>query len=116
MRVGFLFNHYAPHQVPHAAPYAFELSRLRPEWEIILACSTAAEARMAGRIAGLYPGERTRLQRLHPSLKTRWKNLRFGQERFVRKKGILAENLAFFQSLDALVTPERHSMLLRTKL
>jgi hypothetical protein len=116
MRVGFLFNHYAPHQVPHAAPYAFELSRLRPDWEIVLACSTPAEERLARKIAALYPGERTRSERLRPSLMTRLKDLRFGRRRFVRKKGILADNLAFFRSLDALVAPERHCLMLRRQL
>ena len=37
MRVGFLFNHYAVHQVPHAAPYAFELSRNYPDIDVVIA-------------------------------------------------------------------------------
>ena len=38
-RVGFLFNHYATHQVPHAAPYAFELSRRHPNLHVVYALS-----------------------------------------------------------------------------
>ena len=42
MRIGFLFNHYAVHKVPHAAPYAFELSRRRPDFEVVVTCSSDA--------------------------------------------------------------------------
>ena len=47
MRVGFLFNHYAVHQVPQAAPYAFELSRNYPDFEVVIACSSEQEMHTA---------------------------------------------------------------------
>ncbi len=115
VRVGFLFNHYAPHQVPHAAPYAFELSRQRPDWEVLLACSTAAEERVAGRIRTLYPGERTRTVRLRASALVRLAEPFKSSRKFKRKKGVLANNLDFFGGLDALVAPERHSSMLRDR-
>lgn len=66
MRVGFLFNHYSLQQMPHAAPYAYELSRRHPELEVIIATSTEAEVDMARSIEALYPGHRCRLLRLYP--------------------------------------------------
>jgi len=48
-RVGFLFNHYATHQVPHAAPYAFELSRRHPEVEVTIAASSDPDHDVAAR-------------------------------------------------------------------
>lgn len=115
MRVGFLFNHYAEHQVLHAAPYAFELSRQSPEIDVILACSTAAEMRMARAIATLYPGHRCSFQRLHLSWRKRLISPFKDPWKFQRKKKILSCNLDFFRSLDALVTPERTSLRLRKK-
>jgi hypothetical protein len=115
VRVGFLFNHYAPHQVPHAVPYAFELSRQRPDWEVLLACSTTAEERVAGRIRTLYPGERTRTVRLRASALVRLTDPFKSSRKFRRKKGVLANNLDFFCRLDALVAPERHSSMLRDR-
>ena len=115
MRVGFLFNHYAVHQVPHAAPYAFELSRQRPDYEVIIACSSRQELETARKIGTLYPGHRARFRLLCPAwyyrlvdpIRSRWK--------FKRKKMVLRNNLDFFRSLDALVAPERHCMKLRTE-
>jgi len=115
MRVGFLFNHYSPHQVPHAAPYAYELSRRHSELEVIIATSTEAEADMARSIGGLYPGHRCALLRLRPAW---WYSLIdpvVSKFTFERKKRILKDNLDFFRSLDALVAPERHCRRLRTQ-
>lgn len=114
MRVGFLFNHYSPHQVPHAASYAYELSRRHPEFEVIIATSTEAESDMARSIGEFYPGHRSTLIRLRP---TWWYPLIdpvVSKFAFMRKNRILKDNLDFFRSLDALVAPERHCRRLRT--
>jgi hypothetical protein len=116
MRIGFLFNHYFTHQVPHAAPYAFELSRRHPEHEVIVACSSRAEERAARRIATLYPGHLAVYHRLHLPLALRYEDLKLSKSRFKKKKWILEQNLDFFHSLDALVAPERHCYMLRKKL
>jgi hypothetical protein len=115
MQIGFLFNHYAPHQVPHAAPYAFELSRRHPEIDVTVACATAAEERLARRIAGLYPEHRARFVRLHPGPVERLLDLWQSARKFARKKGVLRRHLGFFRSLDALVAPERHCYMLRSR-
>lgn len=115
MRIGFLFNHYSSHQVPHAVPYAYELSRRHPEFEVIIFTSTEAEVKMARSIGELYPGHHCTLLRLCPA---RWYSLIdpvVSKFVFVRKNRILKDNLDCFRSLDALVAPERHCRRLRTQ-
>lgn len=115
MRVGFLFNHYAVHQVPHAAPYAFELSREQPGIEVIVACSSKAQMATAKAISRLYPGHRVQFKLLRPAWYYDLVDKPLSKWKFGRKKMVLRNNLDFFRSLDALVTPERHSMKLRTQ-
>lgn len=114
MRVGFLFNHYSPHQMPHAAPYAYELSRRHPGFEVIIATSSEAEVAMARSIGALYPGHRCRLVRLYPAWWYRLLDPFVSLFIFGRKNRILKDNLNFFRSLDALVSPERHCRRLHT--
>ncbi|NJD69619.1 MAG: hypothetical protein FIA90_13410 [candidate division NC10 bacterium] len=114
MRIGFLFNHYSPHQMPHAAPYAFELSRRHPEFEVIIVTSTEVEVEMARSIGALYPGHRCMLLRLYPAWWYRLIDPLVSLFVFGRKTRILRDNLGFFRSLDALVSPERHCRRLHT--
>ncbi|MBI2884518.1 MAG: hypothetical protein HYY11_11535 [Candidatus Methylomirabilis oxyfera] len=114
MRVGFLFNHYSTHQMPHAAPYAYELSRRHPEFEVIIVTATEAEVDMARSIGTLYPGHRCRLLRLYPTWWYRLIDPLVSLFVFGRKDRILKDNLDLFCSLDALVSPERHCGRLHT--
>jgi hypothetical protein len=115
MRIGFLFNHYTVHQVPHAAPYAFELSRNYPDLDVVIACSSKQELDTARTIGMLYPGHRCWFKLLKPAwyyslvdpIVSKWK--------FKRKEMVLHHNLDFFRTLEALVAPERHCMKLRVK-
>ena len=95
MRVGFLFNHYAVHQVPHAAPYAFELSRRQPDFEVIIACSSRQELKAAQMIGQLYPGHRVRFKLLHPPWYYRLIDPVVSRWKFKRKKMVLQNNLEF---------------------
>ena len=115
MRVGFLFNHYAVHQVFHAAPYAFELSRMHPGFEVVLACSTNAELGLVRRIGRLYPGHRCQLVRLRAPKLYRAVDPIVQKWFLLRKEMVLRHNLDFFRSLDALVAPERHCFKLRSR-
>ena len=115
MRIGFLLNHQAVHQVPHSAPYAFELSRRHPEFEVIIAASTQAEFDLAGTIGNLYPGHRCEMLRLNPEW---WYSLVdpvLSKITFKHKKRVLENNLEFFRGLDTLVAPERKCRYLRTR-
>jgi hypothetical protein len=116
VRIGFLFNHFFVHQVPHAAPYAFELSRRRPDFEVIIVCSSKQELKWAERIGTLYPGHRCVFKRIGPAWYNRPRALVMAPFTFKRKKMVLESNVDFFRSLDALVAPERHCIMLRSKL
>jgi hypothetical protein len=117
MRIGFLFNHYAAHQVPHCAPYAFELSRRHPQHEVLIACSTDAELEFARSIGELYPGHDCQPVRLRAGLVNRIVDPLLSRWwTFSRKTSVLRNNLPFFESLDVLVSPERHCVKLRKML
>ena len=115
MRVGFLFNHYAVHQVPHAAPYAFELSRNYPDLDVVIACSSKQEMHTARAIGELYPGHHCRFKLLKPAWYYQLVDAFVSRRKFKRKDMVLRHNLDFFQTLEALVAPERHCMRLRTR-
>jgi hypothetical protein len=114
LRVGFLFNHYFPHQVPHAAPYAFELSRRYQDIEVIVACSSCQEMDLAKAIGALYPGHSCKFKMLTVPWYYRKIDPIVSRWLFMRKRIILHHNLRFFRGLDALVSPERTCMDLRT--
>ncbi len=115
MKIGFLFNHYAPHQVPHAAPYAFELSRRHLQYQVVIACASRQEMALAKEIATLYPGHRCQFVRLSPPRYYQLIDPLVSKWSFKRKKEVLKNNLDFFRTLDVLVAPERHCMKLRTQ-
>ncbi len=115
MRVCFLFNHYAAHQVAHAAPFAFELSRREPGASVVVACTSAAQLEAAARIGALYPGHRAELVQLRMSLGYRALDALLSRFVFVAKRGMLASNLAFFRAFDAVVAPEKNCLELRTR-
>jgi hypothetical protein len=92
MRIGFVLNHYETHQVPHVAPTAFALSRLRPEWHIEIMCSTAAEAHFAADIAVHYPGKRVLISRLRVQLYARTIDPLVSQVSFRRKRAVQRAN------------------------
>lgn len=98
MRVGFLFNRYFPYQVPHAAPYAFELSRRYPDIEVIVACSTRHEMELVETIGALYPGHRCKFQILMLSMIYKKIDPIVSRWKFMPKRRVilLAQNLNFF--------------------
>lgn len=113
MRVGFLFNHYFTHQVPQAAPCAFELSRKYPEIEVVIACSSEQELSFVKTIAALYPGQLCDIRLLPVPLYFRMIDPLLSKWSFRRKSVVLSHNISFFRDLDALVSPERTCLKLR---
>ena len=113
MRVAFLFNHAVSHQVPHAAPFAFVLSRDYPRIDVVIACSTPEELALAREIAALYPGQRCRLAMLALPWYLKLLDPLISMWSFHRKQAVLRHNLDFFRGLDALVSPEVHCVKLR---
>lgn len=115
MRICFLFNHYAAHQVAHAAPFAFELSRRYEKADVVVACTSDALRAAVLRIAALYPKHRVEFVQLEIPLSERIVTALLTRFTFLAKKRMLARNLDFFRGFDAIVTPERTVLLLRTK-
>jgi len=113
MQVGVLLNHYEPHQVPHVVPYAFALSRLRPDWRIRILCSTGAEAALATRIGAAYPGHAARIEPLAVPLHCRLVDPVSRHVAFYRKQAVRRANRRLLAGFDALVVPEVTSLSLR---
>jgi hypothetical protein len=113
MRIGFLLNHYETHQVPHVAPTAFALSRLKPGWHVEVMCSTVAEAEFAREIGVHYPGSSALVSYLHVPALTRLVDPIVRQVKFNRKFAVQRANIGRFASFDALVVPEMTSLSLR---
>jgi len=113
MKVCFLFNHDLTHQVPHAAPYAFELSKKYPDIEVIIACSSRQVMRYVKRIEPLYPEHRCQFK----MLSFPWAYIlkrKFRHKRLTKRK-LLKNNLDFFRQLDTLIAPERNFVRVKTK-
>ena len=114
MRIGFLFNHDAVHQIAHSLPIAIALAARAPALEIVLAASRpelAVEIRRLLRSAGadLNVVElplRSRVRRLGARL--------LDPILPASRLAIYGDNLDFFRSLDMLVVAEKTSALLRT--
>jgi len=107
VRVAFLFNHYLTYQVHHGAPFAFELSRRQPAFQVDLLFSTAETRREAEKIAALYPGHRCRFQLL-----TRPRSLAFFSPSLHRPLVLLA-NRKTLAAYDALIAPEKNYLVLK---
>jgi len=113
MQVGVLLNHYEPHQVPHVVPFAFALSRMRPDWRVRILCSTAAEAAHSERIGALYPGHGAVIERLAVPLHCRLIDPVARQVAFYRKRAVRRANRRRLARFDALLLPEITSLALR---
>ncbi|WP_295681093.1 hypothetical protein [uncultured Nevskia sp.] len=100
------------HQIPHSFPIAAELATQRPDWAVHIACSTDEQERLVRRLMGLYPKARLRIDRLRISwLQRLYQRLR--GEGIPPKTLVLIGNRRYFRRFDALVVPERTSLLLK---
>ena len=113
MRIGFLYNHDALHQVRHTAPVIAALVRGHAADVSVLTTSAAQEAEVR-RLIG------------HAAAKVRFVRLSIGPvaraidaalRRIVpyRRVAMLRENRAAFAVLDVLVVPETTSLMLRDR-
>ncbi len=113
MRIGVILNHYEPHQVPHVTPFAFALSRLRPDWTVDILCSTRAEMDFAREIATRFKDHQVSITRLKVPLLFRLLDPLLRQFTFARKVAVLRANLRRLSHYDALIMPEMTSLALR---
>lgn len=113
MKVGFLYNHDALHQVRHTAPVAAELART-PGLEVTVLTSSPAQEAEVRAILG-EAASRVRFVALEPGALAAAldRALRFLVP--FRRVAVLRRNLPAFAALDVLVVPETTSVLLRDR-
>lgn len=118
VRIGFLFNHEAPHQVAHALPIALALLEhpRRPDVTLYLAPGdSAAEVRRLWAEAG-GAGDDPRLIALDPAgWPARIGERLTGSAAPLARIDVLRRNRRRFAALDALVVPEKTSTLLKSR-
>lgn len=118
LRVGFLFNHAAGHQVAHSLPIALSLARSGEAVDVTLFVSggaAEAEVRRLWAMAGHAP-EDHRIVVLHPAhAAARWLAQLSGGAIPADRVSILARNRDRFVELDALIVPEKTSTMLKTR-
>lgn len=108
MDVAFLFN-AQEHQILHALPVACELSRLWGDIRVTVFVRTEAQLALVRRLASYYPGHRLAFERLHEP----WPVAALAQTFGNLKALTLWENRARLDRFDALVVPERTTLLLK---
>ena len=113
MRIGFLFNHYAPHQVLHSAPIAFALSQNFPEIQVSIIGSNHELIQEAKSIGQNWVGHRCDF--IQPSVPMIIKIGDFLLRNFFsfQKRSFLMANLDLFKKFDVLVVPEKYSLRLK---
>ena len=112
-KAGFLFNHAAAHQVLHAAPIAFELSRQYPDTEVTIITSSDEIENVAREIGDLYPGNRVHFKRAYIPKIIKMLQPLVHNIAFIKKDAVRICNRDFFKTLDVLVTPEANSLKLK---
>ncbi len=116
-RVGFLFNHNSTHQVGHSLPIAQALVRDYPDVDVNL---YVAPGRCEEEVRNILQGSEhaigaEKIIRLRPpSVPSSVVHVATGKSVPADRVSILARNLAHFRSLDALVVPEKTSLILKS--
>ncbi|MEO6187049.1 MAG: sensor domain-containing protein [Steroidobacteraceae bacterium] len=100
------------HQIPHSLPVAAELSMQRPDWKVHVVCSSDDQERVVRRLIALYPQARLQLDRFKIGPLTRL-HQRLVRASIPAKTLTLIGNRRYFRSCDAVVVPERTSLILR---
>ncbi len=113
MKVGFLFNHDALHQVSHTAPVIAALLDY-PGVEVSVLTSSDAQA---ARVRAIIGDAAARVRFVALSIGQLARMLDAGLRWVVpfRRIAVLRENLDAFAALDVLVVPETTSLLLRDR-
>ena len=114
MHIGFLFNHPGGHQVAHALPIALALLRRGSNARGSVLVSEACEGEVR-RIAAATPAPPPEIIRLRPPSKfARAANRMSGRSIPADIISTLHRNLDRFRALDALVVPEKTSLMLKS--
>ena len=113
MKVGFLFNHDALHQIRHTAPVIAEVVRFPGVKAVVLTSSTAQEAQVRALLGPAAASVRFVALEVGVLAAGLDRLLRFVAP--FRRIATLRENLPVFAALDVLVVPETTSLLLRDR-
>ena len=100
------------HQIPHSLPIAAELAMQRPGWTVHMVCSSDAQERVVRRLLALYPQARVQVDRFRIGPLTRL-HQRLVRAGIPEKTLTLIGNRSYFRDFDAVVVPERTSLVLR---
>jgi hypothetical protein len=111
MRIGFLYNHDATHQVPHTIPIAAALAGRGVDVEIL----TSSQEQRAVAAGLLGDAARVRYTALNVGAASAIADRVLRHVAPFRRIAVLRQNLGVFGSLDALVVPETTSSLLRSR-
>lgn len=114
MRIGFLFNHEADHQIAHTAPIIAEIAARGSAHVSVLASSEQQERRVRALLAPK-TCERVDFVRLELGRFSDLLDKGLGKAAPYRRIAILKANRALFERFDALVVPETTSALLKTR-
>lgn len=114
MHIGFLFNHHGGHQVAHALPVAFALLERGTNARVSVLVSEGCEHEVR-RLAAAHSGPAPDIIRLRPpSPLASATNRASGRAIPADIVSTLHRNLDRFRGLDALVVPEKTSLLLKS--
>ncbi|TNE61723.1 MAG: hypothetical protein EP335_14975 [Alphaproteobacteria bacterium] len=111
--IGFLFNHEAAHQISHMAPMIPALAASTLGTRISVLASSQEQLDLVRRITGDVPGCRFMLldtPKLYAAL-----DRILGKVAPFKRVATLKANLPIFEDIDALVVPERTSLMLRQR-
>lgn len=111
-QVGFLFNHRMD-QVWHAAPVAFELSRLYPGIKVDIVCANRTLEDTVQIVAEGFPQHCCHLRLARVSATARLLGPLVRNRRSLEKKSVIRDNGDLFRRLDALIVPDLTSLKIK---
>lgn len=112
MQVGFLFSHRVD-QVWHAAPIAFELSRLYPAIKVSIVCANCALADTVNALSAEFPGHDCNIQLARIPLWARFLDPLLSPWSSLEKYAAIRGNNDLFKQMDAVAIPELTSIKLK---
>lgn len=114
MKVGFLFNHDALHQISHTASVVAAVTR-EPAAEVTVLTSSAVQEARLRSLIGDAAAARVRFVALTIGTTARVLDTALSRVVPFRRLAMLRENRAIFAALDVLVVPESTSLALRDR-
>lgn len=113
VRTGFLLNHDAAHQVMHSVPAAFELAQRYADIDVVIICTSEMEAETVAAIADDYPEASWSLE-MAEAPRYAYQFDRFtGHALLAKRFAVLWHHLDLFRTFDALVVPDKTSLVLK---